>query len=58
MATATVLEPAEYAENEFDLDVRLQPVARNGSDDRPVRATECSCVECDTNAASCTGCAG
>ena len=59
MATSTLLEPAEFADSEFDLDVRLQPVARNGSDERPMRPTECSCVECTTNEQSCTGtCAG
>jgi hypothetical protein len=54
MATTTLLEPPELAHNEFDLDVKLQPVARNGSDDRPIRATECSCASCDTSAATCT----
>ena len=55
MATSTLLEPTELVDGEFDLDVKLQPVARNGSDERPVRATECSCVQCDTSAQSCTG---
>jgi hypothetical protein len=60
MTTSTLLEKSqtEYVESEFDLDVKLQPVARNGSDDRPIRPTECSCVECDTNAQTCTGCGG
>jgi len=41
---------------EFDLDVKLEPVDRHLAADRPMRPTECSCVECDTNAATCTGC--
>ncbi len=58
MATSALLEPTEFVDSEFDLDVKLAPVARNGSDERPIRATECSCVECDTNAQTCTGCGG
>jgi hypothetical protein len=49
------VELGEPVDSEFDLDVRLQPVARNGSADRPMRPTMCSCVECDTTAQSCTG---
>ena len=58
MGATTMLETtvAVQVDDEFDLDVTLQPVARNGSDDRPMRPTECSCVECDTSAATCTGC--
>ena len=58
MGATTLLdrELTDVGDNEFDLDVKLQPVARNGSADRPIRATECSCVECDTSAATCTGC--
>jgi hypothetical protein len=36
--------------------VKLEPMDRHLSADRPMRATECSCVECDTSAATCTGC--
>lgn len=57
MGATTLLdtELAEHTDSEFDLDVRFQPVARNGSADRPMRPTMCSCVECDTSAQSCTG---
>jgi hypothetical protein len=57
MGTTTLqdVELGEPIDSEFDLDVRLQPVARNGSADRPMRPTMCSCVECDTTAQSCTG---
>jgi hypothetical protein len=50
----TVLPKAELADSEFDLDVRLEPVGRHLSDDRAQRPTECSCVECDTSAQTCT----
>lgn len=56
MTISAVLE-TDPVDTEFDLDVELQPVARNGSAERPMRPTECSCVECDTNAQTCTGCA-
>jgi hypothetical protein len=57
MGTTTLqgVELTEPLESDFDLDVRFQPVARNGSADRPMRPTMCSCVECDTTAQSCTG---
>jgi hypothetical protein len=48
-------ELAETTDSDFDLDLKLQPVARNGSADRPQRPTMCSCVECDTSAQTCSG---
>jgi hypothetical protein len=50
----TVLPEAELADSEFDLDVKLEPVARHLSEDRAQRPTECSCVECNTDAQTCT----
>jgi hypothetical protein len=44
----------ELADSEFDLDVKLEPVARHLSEERAQRPTECSCVQCDTNAQTCT----
>lgn len=44
----------ELADSEFDLDVKLEPVARHLSEERTQRATECSCVQCDTSAQTCT----
>jgi hypothetical protein len=52
---ATLVAPEATPDaDEFDLDVKLQPVERHHSPDRAIRATECSCVECDTNANTCT----
>jgi hypothetical protein len=53
---ATLVAPDTSSDVDFDLDVKLEPTDRHLSDDRPMRATECSCVECDTSAATCTGC--
>jgi hypothetical protein len=50
----TALPEAELADSEFDLDVSLEPVGRHLSEERAQRATECSCVECDTSAQTCT----
>jgi hypothetical protein len=50
----TALPEMERVESEFDLDVKLQPVARHSSDERAQRATECSCVQCNTDAQTCT----
>jgi hypothetical protein len=50
----TVSPEAQLADSDFDLDVKLEPVARHLSEDRAQRPTECSCVECDTNAQTCT----
>ena len=48
---ATLVAPETTPDaDEFDLDVKLQPVERHHSPDRAIRATGCSCVECDTNA--------
>jgi hypothetical protein len=55
-SSATLVAPEASSDVDFDLDVKLEPVDRHLSADRPMRATECSCVECDTSAATCTGC--
>ena len=48
--------PEAYPEDvEFDLDVRLQAVARELSDDRAERPQTVSCKECGTNY-SCVSC--
>jgi hypothetical protein len=51
--TTFVAPEAQADAEEFDLDVKLQPADRHRSPDA-IRATECSCVECDTNANTCT----
>jgi hypothetical protein len=53
---ATLVAPEASSDADFDLDVKLEPMDRHLSADRPMRPTECSCVECDTSAATCTGC--
>jgi hypothetical protein len=50
----TVAPETELADSEFDLDVKLGPVARHLSEERSQRPTECSCVQCDTSANTCT----
>ena len=50
----TALPETERVDSEFDLDVKLQPVARHAPGERPQRATECSCVQCNTDAQTCT----
>ena len=52
--SATLVTPEVSDDLDFDLDVKLEPVDRHLSPDRAIRPTECSCVECDTNAATCT----
>jgi hypothetical protein len=53
---ATLVASETSSDADFDLDVKLEPADRHLSADRPMRATECSCAGCDTNAATCTGC--
>ena len=43
------------ADTEFDLDVRLQPVARDFPGDRAERPETVSCKECGTNYTCCPG---
>jgi hypothetical protein len=52
----TLVASETSSDAEFDLDVKLEPIDRQLSEDRPVRATMCSCAGCNTDVATCTGC--
>jgi hypothetical protein len=41
------------AAHDFDLDVRLAPVARRVASDEGQRATEITCTQCTTNEFTC-----
>jgi len=49
------LSETSREETEFDLDVRLQPLARHDSAERTERPNTVSCKECGTKY-SCVGC--
>jgi hypothetical protein len=51
--TVSALPETARADSEFDLDVRLQPVARHVSDEKGQRATEITCTQCTTKEFTC-----